>query len=435
MHSMNSILQKCPDIGDKIFLSLDNQSLLACQNLCKKWKTFFENPMFWVKVLIKLGQSIDTIEAWKRLIVKDRGLHRKSYAKCLRKEFVMINEYYQSEEETFGIMTKEETINFHLKSPPLLTASQFGHLEIVKLIYKTEEDYNEEIFLNIWHLIGTASNCYVMPLFEAIHNNHTKVAKFILKTPQEEVNPSTSFEGDTPMSLAIRKKNLKLVKFLAPRLDDLDYQHHYRKESLIHLALEDYDIFKYLISVPGINPNLADMFNKTPLLKLCDIYDPVTKDFPHEQKFEMIKILAPMAKDTIFSQNITPLHYAANYIPTDILTFLMKYFNANVVDDSGFLPIDKAVLKGNVEAVKILASYTKKLKINRIITKRHLVSKSCEALKVMKSLIKERNLNGRIKTTNRRRLVWKKKMYWKWVLAKRKSTASNGKAKKKVRRL
>ena len=404
--TMKSILQKYYHLGDNIFSSLDSKSLWECQTVCKDWRQFFENPMFWLKMLRKLGQSTEVSETWKRLIIKDGGLHRKSYAACIRLTFHEVN-LHRNE----SYYTKSKLL---LESPPLLTASKYGYIEIVKLIYDTNEDYNRAIYIDVEGSIQEVEKHFEIPLFVAIENHCNEVAKFILYTPREKQNPS-HYNGNTPLARAIMSKNLELVKFLAPRTQNLDYQHPVLGYSLIHLALNDYEILKYLVSVPGINPNLAEFYNyETPLQKLskCNKKDPMTEYISSEKKFEMIKILAPLAKDTKYDENVTPLHDVAKKSgQNEILAFLTKYFDVNLVNDYGLRPIDCAILNDNADAVRILASVTKKLKINADFLDDDIYE-NYEALQVVKSLIEERKKNRRIK---------------------RRNSDSNGRAKKKLR--
>ena len=70
-----------------------------------------------------------------------------------------------------------------------------------------------------------------------------------------------------------------------------------------------------------------------------------------------------------------------NYIFDTIKAVFKKY---------GFLPIDCAIINNNVEAVKVLAPFTKELKIHESLASRTNLS---NVLNLMKSLIEERRNN------------------------------------------
>ena len=110
-----------------------------------------------------------------------------------------------------------------------------------------------------------------MPIFAAIENGHTDVAKYLLETPQEQKKPSYHYHGYIPIMSAIRNKNLDLVKFLVPKMPNLNISlGRTGRSSLIHLRICDYEILKYLVSQPNINPNLQNYERKTPLQMLSD---------------------------------------------------------------------------------------------------------------------------------------------------------------------
>ena len=99
---------------------------------------------------------------------------------------------------------------------------------------------------------------------------------------------------------------------------------------------------------------------------------------------------------------------------------MVKHFDVNRRDTLGFLPIDLAILRGKVEAVKILAPYTKELKVHKHFMSKNFQERyeyesyenSLKALEVMESLIEERDSN--------------------YKTAKRKNMESEGNSKKKV---
>ena len=359
---MNTIpFNHYPEIWDKIFLSLDYQSLLKCELVCKQWKEFLDNPMFWLKILKTMGQPLEISDAWKRLINNEgTRIPKIEFTNCLRKKF---------KDEVITQKGKPEFFQriFHdLNSPPLHSAAYHGHLEIVKLIHDLKEDYDRPISKH--YFTPNLKKYFNVAIFTAIYNGHNEIAKFLADQPREVQSPSVSVNGLTPLSIAVLRRNLELVQFFGARTTNFNFRERRRGQSLIHLSLKDFNVFKYMISLPGINPNLSDNEGQTPLQILC------TKNFqptlffnqPPESKeeiIEMVKILAPMAKNTTFQHNNTPIHVAAEYGALEILEILIEHFDVNIRNDIGHLPLDRAIRRKKVEAVNFLAPYTKNYKL------------------------------------------------------------------------
>ena len=345
---MNNILLKCPDIGENILKKLDRQTLLNSQIVCKQWREFFEHqPFFWLKLLENKGQPTNISEAWKRLINRSDGRNlTKMFGNCLRKKFLVKGGYVLS-------YLWVPNYNFDLEAPPLHTAAYFGHFEIVKLIYELDEDYDRKIINR-----KSDEGLYNMAIFLAIQNHHTEIAKFLFL--KETIDPLLSFTGHTPLALAIVYQNLELVKFLAPRTTNLNFQLRVGRNSLIHLSLFNYEIFEYLVSLPGINPNLINVMGKTPLMSLLDGEHRIIS---HEKVPLMVRILARMARNQKFYFNDTPLHCAARSNSLAKLKIVAEYFetSVNVRSHCGFLPIDIAKKYGYQESVEFLTELRAKL--------------------------------------------------------------------------
>ena len=371
-----------PEIGEKIFSYLDLQTLLSCQNVCQDWKQVLENPYFWLKKLKDVGQSKEIENSWKNLIAKstDFGVAKSDFAECLQKKFKDFI-LAQNKDKYF----KEKSI-FYLNCPPLFTAAHYGHIEIVKLIYDFGEDFNRKIYWN-QTIYYCGRNYFEMPIFVAIQKGHIEVVKFLIDTPQELENPSIDYFKNTPAHVAIMCCHFELVKYLAPRTNNLNHK-NFNGKTLIHLAIRDIRIFKYLMSIPSIDPNLMDNTGETPLHSLCDKYMKITVcKRPIEDIIEMVKILAPIT-DKIYDGTKTPLHIAASYGFMEVLEILVEFLDANFENPIELLPIDLAILENHVEAVRLLAPYTKELKISDRFKPTKYPPSS--ALIEMKSLIEDR---------------------------------------------
>ena len=385
-----NIFQRFPKIGDQIMSQLDLPTLLNCTLVCKDWNSFLNDPFFWLKKLKDVGQPIEIETSWKNLIIKsvEIGVNKQFFGKCLKKKF-----QHFVESESKGEFAQRDAILW-MKFPPLHTASLFGEIEIVKLIYHFNVDFNRPL------LTGTYWNgieCYEMPIFVAIENGHNDIVKFIANTPREMQNPSINYSAKSLIYVAILKKNFDLVKFFVPKTKNINkYYGKFRKDTLIHACVRtgDIDILKYLLSIPGINPNVKNYRdNQTPLQILCTEEFISWSGLPLEVITEMVKILIPL-EDANNPKNFdngvnSPLYDAAENGSIEILTTLLKYLDANVKRRSGLKPIHKAIQRNQIEAVKILAPFTKELDIHENCY--HSFIDNSESIELMKSLIEERN--------------------------------------------
>ena len=380
-----TIFQAHPEIIEKVFDALDSNTLLNCRLVCKSWNQFLENPNFWLKKLKEIGQPENIDIAWKSLINKSTniGIEKCIFAKCLRRKFRHFIAAQQKDEYSIALSF------FHLQDcPPLYTASLYGDITVVELIYYFGEDYNCRIYSSVNEI---PVEDFVMPLLAAIDNNHSDVAKFIANTSRELENPSVDKQRLSPIAAAIAMSNLELVKYLVPRTPNLNHTNNHGN-SLIHLAIMDYNIFQYLISLPGINPNLLNWDNRTPLQLLCSGRYTKGLELPYHHIIEMVKILAPLTdtKHALGKQDY-PLNLAATYGQNEVLKILVKYFDANIIDSEGYLPIDYAVLYNDVEAVRILAPLTKNLKIHKRIDFDKYDERISNALNVLQYFIAKRD--------------------------------------------
>ena len=372
-----------PEIGDKIFNYLDSKTLLNCQFVCQDWKQFLQNPYFWLKKLKEVGQPEEIENAWKNLITKapNYEVNKSIFAECLQNKF---KDFIFAQDEDESIKNKSI---FYLNSPPIFTAAYYGHIEIVKLIYELGEDFNRSIY---WkpNLHLYKKNYFEMPMFAAIENGHTDVAKFFADSPQESGKLYTNAFGCTPLQIAIQKKNFELVKFFVQRTQNLNYRNRANGYSLMHYAICDFTIFQYLMSQPGIKPNLLNNIEQTPLQTLCNDENTFHMNHPPGDITKMVNILAPLAnKERLYSWYGNPLIIAAGSGANEALKALLNFFDPNVSNRDGALPIEMAIRQNEVEAVKVLAPYMKELKMSRFID---YGKKNAKAYKVMQALIAER---------------------------------------------
>ena len=395
-----NMFQRFPKIGDQIMSQLDLPTLLNCTLVCKDWNSFLDDPYFWLKKLKEVAQPTEIEADWRNLIEKSVqiGVGKQVFAKCLKRKFQHFVES-QSKDDS----AQEDAITW-MKFPPLHTASLFGHIEIVKLIYHFELDFNRPInskryegflyFKDIEH--------YEMPIFAAIENGHTEIVKFLANTPRELQNPSINYKDQPLIYVAILHKNLDLVKFLVPRTQNLNKLYGTFgcvRYGLIHACVRggDPNIMKYLVSMPDFDPNVRNDLRETALQELCRESFTSHLDVPQENILEMIRILAPLVdanNPMNFDKRKNPIHLALDSDSNEILKILVNHINANVKNQNGFLPIDVAVFRNKIEAIKILEPFTKELKILKFFQPPYS-SKTESGVVLLKSLIEKRNRIGR----------------------------------------
>ena len=94
------------------------------------------------------------------------------------------------------------------KKTPLHIACQEGHLEIIKIILKvTSRDMCQSI-------LDMADNEKNLPFHLACKNNRTEVAEILIKEAHKEIIEKRSEDGLSPLHIAVKLDNLKLVQLL-----------------------------------------------------------------------------------------------------------------------------------------------------------------------------------------------------------------------------
>ena len=420
----NIKFQDFPHVGEKIFTALDLPTLLNCSLVCKDWKKLLNNPTFWLKKLRGVGQPLEIQTAWLSLIRKSSeiGVENQIFAKCLRMKYQdFVEQEYRDQigPEHFEGPTLLQP-KYWMKFPPLHTSCVYGQLEIVKLIYDFEEDFNRPMYFDKdaekldqngsgyypssyypyhppnYMMLDLAWFLCEMPIFVAIRHGHTEVAKFLADTPKELEEPSINQFGQSTLHWAILSKNLELVKYLIPRTGDmkrLRAKAPNTHRNLIHAAIgRDLKIFQYLMALQEISLFVDKSVWVVALVRICQ------EDFwskslvPEEDIIEMVKIIAPLVDKNLPRHTGKLMSMAIEYGKIEILKILVKYFDVNVKLDvrlaNGLLPIDFAVLENQAEAVKILSSHTNNLRVHQKFKKNFKMN---PALNMLKLLIKKRN--------------------------------------------
>ena len=166
---------------------------------------------------------------------------------------------------------------------------------------------------------------------------------------------------------------MELIKYLASKTQNLNYQNK-RRETALHCAADNFEAFMYLMSFGNnINPNLTNISNQLPLHFVCTSQSALLKQ---ENRIEMVKALIPVTLDTdqTDSFNNSPLDYAKDKGFIEIVKMLSeKSINnfknkvrnfPNCPDYNGRLPIHQVCIQNNLSFelnIKERVEYVEKL--------------------------------------------------------------------------
>lgn len=278
------------------------------------------------------------------------------------------------------------------QNTPLYVASQKGYIGVVKLLlfHKADPNLNISMLVTDGFRIGmigrplTHSKDNESPLCAAINNEHSEVVNILLDN-----GANVNFHGwdGTPLYLAVKKRNLEIVKSLlihkADPTDSCDFNKptlyiasengdieivklllkykgnpnihfHYNKMSPLHMAIQnDHLEIAFLLISHDANPYALDINNKTPMFIALD-----------HGNIDAFRLLAATKKtvtlDTKYMLS-TILYFASRYGASVIVKSMLEQTNVDVDDNSHneykSTPLGVASLLGNTELVTILLDY------------------------------------------------------------------------------
>jgi hypothetical protein len=69
---MESVFLKIPDLGEKIFKELDNQSLVECKEVQRSWYNFInEERVLWFRIIQNyISDDNAFLQAWRKVLTK-----------------------------------------------------------------------------------------------------------------------------------------------------------------------------------------------------------------------------------------------------------------------------------------------------------------------------------------------------------------------------
>ena len=226
--TLENFLLRFPNVFEKIFKELDNQTLTKSREVSKSWKKFLgQSRLIYMRKILKYHKNhVEYMEDWQLVMVK-------MPLETLKQVAAMVEEFYTRRTLTPRIEFQHSPLQiaadygshqifelFHERigkrnpnparkdrATPLYFAAQRGNFEICQLILNSVEDKNP------------ATNKKVTPLHIAAINGHYKICKLIANV-LEDKNPKDD-TGRTPLHCAAANGHVESFKILAKSVRDL----------------------------------------------------------------------------------------------------------------------------------------------------------------------------------------------------------------------
>lgn len=256
---------------------------------------------------------------------------------------------------------------------PLFIAAQNGSTEIVRLLLDTKKvDPNRA--LPLWNITPLCKAILTRhfdiaklllqsdkieadaetkegasPLYYATHEGYVELVKLLLDSGK--VDPNKSYQGCTPLLIAILNKKPEIAKLILQYDDlDLDKANDAGATPLYAAVQEGYtELVKLLLDSKKVDPNKS-YHTYTPLLKA------ILKKKPEIAK--LILEYEDLDLDKASDSGLTPLYAAAQEGYTELVKVLMD--SGKVDPNKTFkhhTPLLNALLNGRLETVKLLLEY------------------------------------------------------------------------------
>jgi len=161
-----------------------------------------------------------------------------------------------------------------------------------------------------------------------------------------------SYDGTTPLHVAIAKENLEIVEFLISKGAYVHLKHWYNNSTLLHLAAgkENLDIVKLLVS-KGLDVNAKDKGDYTPLHEAAKNPNVAIAEF-------LVAQGADVNAKCNHSLVPTPLHWAviSNSNVKVVELLVSKMADVNAKDENGKTMLHHAGMNKNVAITEFLVS-------------------------------------------------------------------------------
>ena len=190
------------DIAERIFMELDHEKLLLCEEVNSNWRTILRNPWFWYKKCQQNSTLSVYQSEWEQFI---RAMQNRNLSDHLTSILKKIHSKAISEEST--IASGSVSLD-HL----IFEAASIGDVEFVQLLAHLSDNPNA---------IGHNGNT---PIYQATLKNHREVVRILASLTDK---PNAACEnGRTPLQFAVRHGHREIVRILDPHANDFNDPGH-----------------------------------------------------------------------------------------------------------------------------------------------------------------------------------------------------------------
>ena len=217
-------------LAENIFLNLNYSDLKKCQLINQTASQILNDPMFWIKELIRKGLSKENQKDWMKAIQSETNFEKKKHIAaylswnlkknnlfdipCYTKPVVQ-DDFRKKIQNIYCGGSEEETEIVKILAPltdnpnvsdeffgatPIYWAARCGHTEIVKILAPLADNPN------------VPDKSGVTPIHEAARNGHTEIVKIL--APLSENPNSPNNQGNTPINWAACNGHTEIVSYL-----------------------------------------------------------------------------------------------------------------------------------------------------------------------------------------------------------------------------
>ena len=306
---MDELCIRFSHLSEKIFDSLDNDSITKCKEVSRFWFNYLDGQKL-VQIRIikaKVKQFYSIGEAWNNVF-------NSASTETIMTLGVAVNQFYK----------KDLGLDYHEGLTPIHVAAATGHLLLLtKLQEKTLDKHPKDI-----------KGC--TPLYYAAQNGHLEVCEYLIQ--KFEDNNSAENVGTTPLQMAAKNGHFKDCELMT------SYTPLHQAAGFGHGSVEIYMLLSNHLT--NKNPSSPDGSGWTPLhmaackghLKICEfIMDSLVNKNPAN----------------VF--NLTPLHVAAIHGNTNVCALILENVqNKTPMTQDGKTPAMLAIENNHYELGQLL---------------------------------------------------------------------------------
>ena len=133
---MEEVFQRFPDLTEKIYAQLDNQSLVRCNEVSRSWKSFLGNKKLLPirKIMEYVGHKEQFSVHWGKVLSKTSTLFIQELAKAVSK-------FFQESLKELDLEDAEKQFpNFPLS--PLHVCAALNNLQMFQIVFVKVKDKN-----------------------------------------------------------------------------------------------------------------------------------------------------------------------------------------------------------------------------------------------------------------------------------------------------